>query len=102
MQVSTDTFGGKPYNDYGSWIRHRFPYRVQKISVDAGFSCPNRDGRVSVGGCSFCDNRTFSPAYCGRGKSIAAQIKEGKEFSTCTGGYDRILSCKLNADSAIP
>ena len=53
MQVSTDTFGGKPYNDYGSWIRHRFPYRVQKISVDAGFSCPNRDGRVSVGGCSF-------------------------------------------------
>lgn len=80
MQVSTDTFGGKPYNDYGSWIRHRFPYRVQKISVDAGFTCPNRDGRVSVGGCSFCDNRTFSPAYCGRGKSIAAQIKEGKEF----------------------
>lgn len=72
--------GSKPYNDYGSWIRRKFDFRVQKISVDAGFSCPNRDGLVSTGGCTFCDNRTFSPAYCSRTKTIAAQIGEGKAF----------------------
>lgn len=68
------------YNDYGSWIRSRFPFRVQKISVDAGFSCPNRDGRLSTGGCIYCDNRTFNPSYCDRGKSIAEQLEEGKRF----------------------
>ena len=67
----------KRYNDYGSWIRERFPYRVQKISVDAGFTCPNRDGRVSRGGCVFCDNRTANPAYCEREKSIKEQIIGG-------------------------
>ena len=40
-----------PYNDYGTWLRQRFPYKVQKISVDAGFTCPNRDGRMGSGGC---------------------------------------------------
>ena len=49
------------YNDYGSWIRKQFPFRVQKISVNAGFSCPNRDGRISHGGCIYCNNNTFSP-----------------------------------------
>lgn len=70
-----------PYYDYGTWIRRRFPqFRVQKISVDAGFSCPNRDGRISHGGCSFCDNRTFNPSYCDRSKSITRQLEEGKAF----------------------
>lgn len=68
------------YNDYGAWMRRQFPFRVQKISIDAGFSCPNRDGTVSHGGCSFCDNRTFNPSYCQPGKTIAGQIAEGKEF----------------------
>lgn len=50
------------YNDFGTWLRKRFPdFRVQKISIDAGFTCPNRDGRISTGGCTFCDNRTFNP-----------------------------------------
>ena len=70
----------KYYNDFGSWIRTKFPYRVQKISIDAGFSCPNRDGRISTGGCSYCDNRTFNPSYCGRRKSITEQLEEGKAF----------------------
>ena len=70
----------KRYNDYGTWIREQFPFRVQKISVDAGFSCPNRDGKVGRGGCVFCDNRTFNPAYCEHGKSITEQIIAGKEF----------------------
>lgn len=70
----------EPYNDFGSWIRKQFPYRVQKISIDAGFSCPNRDGRISSGGCTFCDNRTFNPSYCNKTKSISEQLAEGKAF----------------------
>lgn len=68
------------YNDFGSWLRRRFPFKVQKISVDAGFSCPNRDGKVGSGGCSFCNNSTFNPSYCDRDKSIAAQLETGKRF----------------------
>ena len=68
------------YNDYGTWIRSRFPFRVQKISVDAGFTCPNRDGRISTGGCIFCDNRTFNPSYCDKRQSIRQQLQEGKRF----------------------
>lgn len=68
------------YNSFSSWIREKFPFRVQKISVDAGFSCPNRDGRVSSGGCTFCDNRTFNPTYCNRHLTIRQQIEAGKSF----------------------
>ena len=69
------------YNDFGTWLRKRFPdFRVQKISIDAGFTCPNRDGRISTGGCTYCDNRTFNPSYCDRRKSIREQLREGKMF----------------------
>lgn len=68
------------YYDYGTWIRSRFPFRVQKISIDAGFTCPNRDGRLSTGGCIYCDNRTFNPAYCQRQDSITLQLEAGKQF----------------------
>lgn len=68
------------YNSFSKWIRERFPFRVQKISVDAGFSCPNRDGSISSGGCSFCDNRTFNPSNCNRTLSIGQQISDGKAF----------------------
>lgn len=68
------------YNDFGHWIRQQFPYRVQKLSVDAGFNCPNRDGRISTGGCVYCNNKTFNPSYCDRSKSITAQLTEGKAF----------------------
>lgn len=69
-----------PYNDYGKWIRQKFPFKTQKISVDAGFSCPNRDGKTGWGGCSFCNNSTFNPAYCNKLKSITEQLEEGKRF----------------------
>ena len=68
------------YNDYGTWIRRQFTYRVQKISIDAGFTCPNRDGRISTGGCIYCDNRTFNPSYCQRRHSVTQQLEEGKRF----------------------
>ncbi len=68
-----------PYHDYGRWMRKRFNVPVQKLAVDAGFSCPNRDGTKGLGGCVFCNNSAFSPSYCG-GKSVRAQIMAGKAF----------------------
>ena len=69
-----------PYRDFASWITEYFPYKVQKISIDAGFSCPNRDGTISRGGCTFCDNRTFNPSYCDGQKSVTEQLEDGKKF----------------------
>lgn len=68
------------YLDFGSWLRSQFPFRVQKISVNAGFTCPNRDGRVGYGGCIYCNNQTFNPAYCDNGKTVTEQLIDGKRF----------------------
>lgn len=68
------------YNSYSTWIRKLFNERVQKISVDAGFTCPNRDGSKGIGGCIYCDNITFSPNYCSNIKSITQQLNEGITF----------------------
>ncbi len=69
-----------PYNDYGTAMRRRFLGRVQKLSIDAALSCPNRDGRVARGGCTFCLNEAFSPAYCRESQSITEQIDRGVAF----------------------
>lgn len=68
------------YNDLSGFLTRRFPYKVQKISIDAGFTCPNRDGKVGYGGCTYCNNRTFNPAYCHTGDSVTRQLEEGKLF----------------------
>lgn len=68
------------YNDYSTYIKSVFGCKVQKISVNASFTCPNRDGKVGRGGCTYCNNRTFNPEYCDNRKSIRQQIDEGKEF----------------------
>lgn len=68
------------YNDFSSWIRSKFDFRVQKISIDAGMTCPNRDGKISCGGCIYCDNRTFNPSYCHKHDSITEQLNAGKTF----------------------
>ena len=65
---------------FGNWLRSQFPYKVQKISVNAGFTCPNRDGRIGRGGCFYCNNQTFNPAYCDNGKSVTQQLEDGKRF----------------------
>ena len=72
--------GDKRYNDFSGYFRRKFEGRVQKISVDAGFTCPNRDGSKGTGGCSYCNNQTFSPAYCYLEKSVTAQLTEGINF----------------------
>lgn len=68
------------FNSYSSYMIKEFGSRVQKISIDAGFSCPNRDGTISTGGCTFCRNDAFNPSYCRPDKSIRQQIEEGIEF----------------------
>jgi radical SAM protein (TIGR01212 family) len=68
------------YNSYSNFFKQRFGQRVQKLSVNAGFSCPNRDGSISSGGCIFCDNNAFNPSYCNPQKSITQQLDEGIEF----------------------
>ena len=68
------------YNEFGSYLRAIFGCKVQKITIDAGFTCPNRDGKVGWGGCTFCNNQTFNPAYCHRNRSVAEQMREGISF----------------------
>ena len=71
---------GKRYLDYSSFIKLQFGERVQKISLDIGFSCPNRDGSKGFGGCTYCNNDTFNPDYCEPQKSIKQQLEHGIEF----------------------
>ena len=68
------------FNSYSRYFAKQFGGRVQKISIDAGFSCPNRDGKISTGGCTFCSNEAFNPSYCRPEKSIRQQIEEGIVF----------------------
>lgn len=68
------------YKEFGPWLTERIGCKVQKISVNAGFTCPNRDGRVGWGGCTYCNNQTFNPVYCRTEKTIVQQIEEGKTF----------------------
>ena len=68
------------YNEYGLWLKEQLGVKVQKISLNAGFTCPNRDGRVGTGGCTYCNNQTFNPDYCVTTKSITRQLEEGKHF----------------------
>ena len=78
--ISTPPTTPLPYNDYGRWIRQRLGMRMQKLPVNAGFNCPNRDGTLSNLGCSFCDNSSFTPPYCHPGDSISEQLEAGKHF----------------------
>lgn len=71
---------GKRYNTFVGYYKRIYGERLQKLVIDAGFTCPNRDGTVGRGGCSFCDNAAFHPSYSTSGKSIAEQIDEGIEF----------------------
>ena len=76
MQFTTE----KRYNDFSSFIKRKFGERVQKVSLNTGFTCPNRDGTKGVGGCTYCNNNSFSPYYCKPTKSITQQLDEGIDF----------------------
>lgn len=68
------------FNAYSEYFKKKFGQRIQKVSVDAGFTCPNRDGTKGYGGCIYCNNDAFNPSYCSPSKSIRRQIEEGIEF----------------------
>lgn len=103
------------WNDYSSYIRGTFGQRVQKISVNAGFTCPNRDGKISTDGCIYCTNKSFSPFYCNSDESISEQLRKGIDFfspkynaqkylayfQTYTNTYDNINALRRKYEEAL-
>lgn len=71
---------GKRYNSFVGYFKRKYGERLQKIVLDAGFTCPNRDGKVGRGGCTYCDNAAFHPSYSTSGKNLHQQLDEGIEF----------------------
>ena len=71
---------GKRYSSFVGYFKRKYGERLQKIVLDAGFTCPNRDGKVGRGGCTYCDNAAFHPSYSTAGKSLYQQMEEGIEF----------------------
>ena len=70
----------KPYRDFSEFLSQHFPYKVQKISINAGFTCPNRDGTKGRGGCTYCNNQSFSPGYGKPTKTVSEQLADGIAF----------------------
>lgn len=69
------------YKDFSEYMQEVFPgIKVQKLSIDAGFTCPNRDGSIGRGGCIYCNNSSFTPAYCSPSDPVDAQLEKGKMF----------------------
>jgi len=83
MAEEFDKYGfpdGKRYSSFVGYFKRIYGERLQKIVLDAGFTCPNRDGKVGRGGCTYCDNAAFHPSYSTAGKSLHQQLDEGIEF----------------------
>ena len=76
-------FNGHRYHAYNDWAKREHGGRLQKVSIDAGFTCPNRDGSLGVGGCTFCNNEGFTPSYLREQRDIVAQIDTA--LSSCGG-----------------
>lgn len=103
------------YNDYGEFLKCIARTKVQKISLNAGFTCPNRDGSIGKGGCTYCNNQTFNPGYCSTSKSVTEQLEEGKAFfarkypemkylayfQAYTNTYDSLEHLKLKYEEAL-
>ena len=70
----------RPFNSYSGYFKRLFGSRMQKLTINAGFTCPNRNGRVGTGGCTFCNNEAFTPSYCTPAKSVTQQLEEGIAF----------------------
>ena len=81
----------RPFNDYSTYIKRTFGERVQKLSINAGFTCPNRDGTKGVKGCTYCNNLSFTPVYANPKKSITQQLTEGAEFFERKGKSQKYL-----------
>ena len=71
---------GKYYREYSDYLAERFDRKMQKLTVNAGFTCPNRDGTKGWGGCTYCNNQAFNPTFAERGDSITEQLTKAKAF----------------------
>jgi radical SAM protein (TIGR01212 family) len=80
MSEIPSEFSGRRYHAYNDWVKREHGGRLQKISVDAGFTCPNRDGTLGQGGCSFCNNEGFTPSYLREQPQVPQQLETGLEF----------------------
>lgn len=84
-------YGGKRYHSYNTYLKKIYGQRIQKVTVDAGFTCPNRDGTVASGGCIYCNNESFNPGYNDPTKSVRQQIDEGTEFLKRRYGVEKFI-----------
>jgi radical SAM protein (TIGR01212 family) len=82
---------GRRYNSFGAYLRGRFGCRVYKVSVDAGFTCPNRDGTVALGGCSYCNNDSFRPHGVNRLLPVAWQVEHGITYLKSRYGAQKFI-----------
>ena len=73
-------WGEKPYYSLDYYLKQTFGSKTYKASLDAGFTCPNRDGSKAVGGCTYCNNQSFSPGYGGKQRSVSNQLRDGIAF----------------------
>ena len=80
LSESMACFNGRRYHVYNDWVKKEYGGRLQKVSIDAGFTCPNRDGLLGIGGCTFCNNEGFSPSYLREQRDLVVQIDTGIEF----------------------
>lgn len=69
-----------PYRDFSDFLAGHFPGKMQKLTIDGGLTCPNRDGTLGRDGCIYCSNRSFTPSYCRSNMSVSEQIATGKRF----------------------
>ena len=81
QEILPACFSGRRYHAYNDWVKREHGGRLQKISIDAGFTCPNRDGTQGVGGCTFCNNDSFTPSYLREQRDIRTQIDTGIAFA---------------------
>jgi radical SAM protein (TIGR01212 family) len=86
-----EAYGGKRYHSYNTYLKKLYGQRIQKVTVDAGFTCPNRDGTVASGGCIYCNNESFNPGYNDPTKSVRQQIDEGTEFLKRRYGVEKFI-----------
>ena len=103
------------YNNYKFYLEDKFGERVQRISIEGGFTCPNRDGTKGQGGCNYCNNESFAPSYARKDKTVKQQIEDGKKylskrfqtdkyiayFQSYSNTYDKLSTLKSLYESAI-
>ena len=71
---------GKYYREYSDYLAEIFDCKMQKLTVNAGFTCPNRDGTKGYGGCTYCNNQSFNPTFSQKGESVTSQLEKAKQF----------------------